>query len=215
MGVVGWCSKRKQNNNSITNKLCLVWLIQASLHKEIQFGNYLYCQDAFWHPVFLFVQYWVYQFILQNAFSHIITWSLCTADIETISQTLTTACPMSPHPWLRHSVNAAAEENMRAANHKYIHAVYRDPQPPALIHKASLVAPIRGKRTPCLGHHGVGGLSCLRLSRVGNSKSSNLASQAAITLVATQIRPEKKNPSRLGVCLSMWNQWGMVMQRVQ
>lgn len=131
----------------VTNSSLVTWT-------KIQFGNYLNCQDAFWHPVFLFVQFWVYQFILQNALSHIITWSLCTADIETISQTLTTACPMSPHPWLRHSVNAAAEENMRAANHKYIHAVYRDPQPPALIHKASLVAQIRGKRTPCLGHHG-------------------------------------------------------------
>lgn len=42
---------------------------------------------------------------------------------------------------------------------------------------------------------GWGGLSCLRLSWVGNSKSSNLESQAAMTSVATQIRVEKKeNP---------------------
>ncbi|KAA8578980.1 hypothetical protein FQN60_009202, partial [Etheostoma spectabile] len=57
--------------------------------------------------------------------------------------------------------------------------------PASPLHRASLVAPTQGKRTPRLGHHG--GLSCLGLSPVGNSKSSNLASQAALTSVATQM----------------------------
>lgn len=117
----------------------------------------------------------------------IITWSLCTADIETTFQTLTTACPMWPHPWLRHSVNVGAEENMRAAKHKNIHAGYRGP---SLAHGPG---PSGGPDLGESGHRGwvtMGGLSCLGLSRVGNSKSSNLASQAARTSGATRIGSE-------------------------
>lgn len=130
-----------------------------------------------------------------------ITWSLCTADIETTSQTLTTmACPMWPHPWLRNSVNVGAEENMRAAKHKYIPAVYRGQ---GFSHAwGQSGGPDLGKADTAAGSPW-GTFLPRPLAGVGNSKSSNLASQAAITPVATRIGSEKilQGPGFASVCV--------------